>query len=245
MLINIASITRNSSAAADAFQAMWGAVKLATDGGDGIQPDMSFRQHGALLQNGAYGEDEGLNLVTFAALSSGLKAYEPPEAVISLLADYMLDGQGKMLRWNGQSDNNSAVYFDVAPKGREIVRQPYGSVLYPTYVVAPSLRSLPRTHRTPELLALADRLAGNGTHAAAVSRVYWQQDYVVHSRQDWFTSLHMSSTRTYVKCSSTHSARPRVRSNAAFSQVRCRVRQRGGPSVLALGRGVHRRLSDR
>lgn len=187
------SLTKDAALVAAAFATVWEAIHV-TDG-DGIQADASFYQHGPLLQSGAYGSDYALDLITLRALSSGT-AFAATTAAATAIDNYVLDGEALFMRWNGQSGAASQIWWDVACKGREISRGPLGELHANTAPLAPALRAATDSQRHAELLVLADRMQGNGSHLVA-SRHFWRVDTAVHHRTLFAASVHMCSNRTY------------------------------------------------
>src|SRR6185437_13671845 len=87
---------------ADALDAIYGEIHVTPPGGEGIQPDFSFHQHGAVLYSGGYGGAFTGDCASYAYLTRGTGLAMPP-ARLNLLANYVLDGQQWMV-WNGVYD---------------------------------------------------------------------------------------------------------------------------------------------
>jgi len=158
-------------------------VKITT--GEGVQPDFSFHQHGALLYSGGYGRGYAISGPHLARLAAGTRWAFPAEK-IDILAGYLLDGE----QWMVMGDR-----FDLSCVGREIVRKGHSAA--PLSKACEDLLALGAS-RAEEFRALAARLRGkSGAPPLAGNRHFWRSDFLVHRRPTWYASVRMFSTRVY------------------------------------------------
>jgi chondroitin AC lyase len=156
-------------------------IKVTT--GEGIQPDFSFHQHGALLYNGGYGRGFSIYGPQFARLAAGTRWAFSKEK-IDILTGYLLDGQAWMIRGDR---------FDPSAIGREIVR--------PGHSAAPLARAcedLPAAGagRAEEFRAFAARLKGEkGAPPLVGNRMFYRSDFMTHQRPGWYAGVRMFSKR--------------------------------------------------
>jgi chondroitin AC lyase len=173
-------------------------------GGEGIQHDRSFHQHGAQLYTGAYGGQFANDLARYAMISRGTAYQLPPEALASL-ADYVADGITWALHGN---------YFDVSVVGREVARPSTTGYNGLAALLQASTFSSGRQHEIRaaaskmlqswngalplELAGIAARIEAERAPAAWPSghRHYPASDYTVHRRDGWAASVKMFSKRT-------------------------------------------------
>ena len=110
--------------------------EIHLSGGEGIQPDFSYHQHGPRLQAFHYGGAYLHDLSRVAFMLAGTRYAVPPDK-IRLLVDYVLKGQQWMGRWNytvpstldravsrpdvltlGDLDGNAELLAGLSPKNR-------------------------------------------------------------------------------------------------------------------------------
>ena len=210
--INRGVLSRNGSLVSAAFAAAWSQLQvqpLATsthclspacanaDCCDGLQKDLSFHQHGPLLQSAAYGAGFMQDLLDFVALAAQTRwavAQEP----LSLLADFLIKGQSLMMR-TGAGVLNAT--WHIPPLDREIGRPPGG----PTALDAPALAQQVETSMLRSPLS-ADRVAALKRWTAQLrgespplpaTRHFVNSDYTVHQRPRFTMDLRMYSRRTF------------------------------------------------
>jgi chondroitin AC lyase len=179
------------------------ATPNAMVGGEGIKPDASFHQHGAQLYTGGYGGSFANDVSRYALLTRG-SGYALPAASLNAFADYIADGVAWSLYGN---------YFDVSVVGREVARS---STTGYNGVAALLQASQFDSPRREEIRAAAARMlqswqwglpAELSSIATAIERTrpaatapqghrhYYNSDYTVHRRANWFASVKMFSRR--------------------------------------------------
>lgn len=95
LALQYGAFTRNAAAVAEASQIIAGEIKITS--GDGIQSDYSFHQHGARLQQFAYGRSYLLTSARIAWQLDGTP-WSLPQAKLELLADLILESDQWMCR---------------------------------------------------------------------------------------------------------------------------------------------------
>ncbi|HEX7421353.1 MAG TPA: polysaccharide lyase family 8 super-sandwich domain-containing protein [Thermoanaerobaculia bacterium] len=171
---------------------------------DGIQSDRSFHQHGAQLYTGGYGGSFANDVSRYAMITRGT-AFALPQDSLGAFSDYIADGVAWSLYGN---------YFDVSVISREVARRSTTGFNGIAALVQSAQFDSPRA---AEIRAAASRmlqswtwglpteLAGAATMVErsnvvaswpAGHRHYYESDYTVHRRPDWFASIKMSSIRT-------------------------------------------------
>ena len=172
-------------------------VRISTD--EGIQPDGSFHQHGAQLYNGGYGYGFIQDSTYYAQLLAGTPWAFSKEN-LAVLAYYLLEGQRKMIR---------GTWFDDAARGREPSR-PKTSATAPGLAVAAERLAALVPESADDLTAFArvlrqsQSLAANKMLDPAVlppalwtgDAAFWRSDFMTHSRDGWYASVKMVSSRT-------------------------------------------------
>ena len=184
------AITRDVLLTSEAFLAIGDTLVKTTD--EGIQPDGSFHQHGAQLQNGAYGLTFASEAVNVSAYGAGTSFALPADGS-AVVVDYLLDGQQWMLR---------GTTFDATAQGRAITRTSSKNLGGGIIGVIDGVKTL-TPYRAAELTAMRDRLSAaktSGTAAAALAlaghRHFWNSDFTSHQRPGFSATVKVSSTRT-------------------------------------------------
>jgi chondroitin AC lyase len=149
---------------------------------EGIQPDMSFHQHGKLLYNGGYGKGFAADLARLIYITSGTR-FAMPKRVVDLFADFMLDGSRWMVR--GRT-------FDAGTIGREIARVGHCAAQYRSGL---SLLVGVAHLRQAEVRATLEVDAGQGKSLVAGNRMFWSSDFMAHHRDEFYFSVRMPSNR--------------------------------------------------
>jgi chondroitin AC lyase len=144
---------------------------------EGIQPDMSFHQHGKLLYNGGYGQNFAQDIAHLIALTADTR-FALPDHAVNLFTRFMLHGSRWMVR------NNT---FDPATSGREITRpnQNADRFFQGLQALPPAPAHQPKT-ATP---------IGN--------RHFWSSDFMAHHRQGFYISIRTTSNRI-LRCDDAH-----------------------------------------
>jgi chondroitin AC lyase len=176
--------------------------QCAVQSGEGIQSDYSFHQHGPQLYNGGYGEDFSQFVSWYMIWAAGT-SYQVNLSGLDTFARYGLDGSAWMVYDN---------VYEPACRGREITRGNVSrdNVLYSLLVLAiiPNSRQAEATALAKRQLQIRnDYDLGRAAMAEAVlqspispagrlgHKHFWQSDFTVHYRPNYFVSLKMFSNR--------------------------------------------------
>ncbi|WP_052849247.1 polysaccharide lyase family 8 super-sandwich domain-containing protein [Streptomyces avicenniae] len=152
---------------------------------EGIQPDLSFHQHGAQLYSGGYGHGFSLDVSGWILALHGTPwAFGP--AQVALFTDFTLDGQ----RWAVHGGG-----FDLTTMGREVARADAHRRARDGLATVVRRLLAAGAPRAAELTAFARQLAGEGPPPVG-SRAYPRSDYLAHRPPGWSLSVRMASTRT-------------------------------------------------
>ena len=149
-------------------------------GAEGIQPDLSFFQHGLLLYSGGYGAGFICDVANFVGLASDT-AYAWPESKVELLDELILDGTRWMVR--GRT-------FDPGITGREITRPGHNASRY--YGACESRAAVPGP-RQGEFQAVVD--AERQGSAVMGNKHFWCSDFMTHHRPGFYASVRLASDR--------------------------------------------------
>lgn len=152
------------------------------DGPEGLQPDMSFHQHGACLYSGGYGAGFADDGALFVTVTHGTAFALPAEAE-ELLARYILDG----IRWMVRGAR-----FDFGVIGREISRPDHSAARF--WHACQQMAGIPG-RRQAELLATLKRRAQGDPAPVLGTRHFWKSEFLAHQREDWYVSVRMLSSR--------------------------------------------------
>ncbi len=154
---------------------------------EGIQPDFSFHQHGALPYNHGYGSVFLSNCTELANVVTGT-AFEFPPEKIELLSRLVLDGNQWMMRYGTK---------DCGATGRGITRRAGDSPS--AGYLAPIVREMLTlgTGHDPEFRNLLARLGGDPTVPLVGNRHYWRGDFMTHHRPGYYMSAKMVSNRLF------------------------------------------------
>ena len=163
-------------------------LRIQPFGTEGIQADLSFHQHGAILYTNGYGRNFAADLAEIAWLVHDTPHAFPAEQ-LSLLADYISVGHG--WTWWGS-------YFDFGTNGREISRPADFPADAKTFVARVGLLAEVFPERAASLAALAATLRGEAPPAAGPalgSRFFYRSDWMVHRCPAFFASVRLTSDR--------------------------------------------------
>lgn len=185
-------IAQNDAALVSSSFGYIGSVITVTTG-EGIQPDASFQQHGAQLYNQGYGSGYFSEVLTYSVLAAGT-TYQVTAAQQKILVDAILDGSQQMVR--GET-------FDYTASGRGLSRMNQST--NGNGLIGPATNALALgTYREDELEALVTRQTSSRTNhtadpalALVGHRHFWRSDLSTHHRPDFYTSVKISSTRTF------------------------------------------------
>ena len=171
----------NPALVTTAFSSIAAEVRVLPDE-EGLQPDMSFHQHGKLLYNGGYGKGFAYDIARLIAIAAGTR-FAMPARVVNLFADFMLDGSRWMIR--GRT-------FDPGTVGREIARVGHSADQYRSGL---ALLSRVEHARKAEVQASLDVSPSNGKSLVTGNKFFWRSDFVTHHRADFYASIRMPSNR--------------------------------------------------
>ncbi len=152
---------------------------------EGIRPDGSFHQHGKQIQFGNYGSGFLGSISYWAGIFQGTPLEFTPEQW-KLLELLVFDGYQWVL-WNGR--------MDYLASGRQLGRGTLRGK------ADGALRSIERLggcdpSRKPEYKALLERNREGGRNTLTGNRHFWNSDYMVHRRPEWYGSVRMNSVET-------------------------------------------------
>lgn len=190
-------ILQNDSAlVAQAFSVFWSNLTVSTDPTANIQPDMSFHQHGALLQTGAYGAVSLSAALSFIQLGAGT-AFAAPTANLDVLVDFILDGNWPALRVGVPSSSATSVgvFWDIPPVGRAFTRPLSGSLGFGAGSIIATLPNMTAATRYAELLSFVGTMEGTLPNLHRTVH-YWTSDYTAHSRAGYRLTVKTVSKRT-------------------------------------------------
>ncbi|MBN1292494.1 MAG: hypothetical protein JXB48_11700 [Candidatus Latescibacteria bacterium] len=193
-LVDVANITvmrgvieKNPDVIAEAINRIAREICIST--GEGIQPDFSFHQHGAILYNHGYGAVFMDNCSEIATVVAGTKLEFAPEKIM-LLSALFLDGTRWMIR---------GATKDYGATGRGITRRSgdNDSAGYLRGVVANMLK-IP-TGRETEFRELQTVLNSHGVifFPNPVNKHFWDSDFMTHNRPHFYASARMHSNRLF------------------------------------------------
>ncbi len=151
-------------------------------GEEGIQPDMSFHQHGNLLYAGGYGQGFVADVGRLIAIAAGT-AYAWPALLVDRFARYVLDGCRWMVR--GRT-------FDPGAVGREITRPGHSAARF--YGGLRALAGCAHA-RQAEARASAARDPAAGGSLVTGNRHFWCSDLMTQHRPAYYLSVRVPSPR--------------------------------------------------
>lgn len=178
------ALTQSAEDIATASGAMQREIRITT--AEGIQPDFSFHQHGPQLYNGGYGQDFIVDTTRYASLLNGTR-FAFSQAKLSMLADYLLEGSGHMIRGK---------LLDYSANGRAVTRRNAGEGAVPLAAACERLAAL-LPQRAAELNALKDHIEDSGLPFSFMgNRYFWSSDFMTDQGGDYYISVKMVSNRT-------------------------------------------------
>lgn len=185
--------TNNRTGLDQGFPRMWKDVNISSTSDVGIQTDWSYHFHGGQLLTGTYGV-VWINNVLLFLLCSEQTQYQPDDQVMSLAADFLINGAAWMIMSN---------YWDWNIAGRSICKLDNG---FPHSLAIIWIRMIAERVKTDErkieLIHFADRLDNQPNATLLIgNRHFYLSDYQVHRRPNWIFTIKMQSTRTQpVEC---------------------------------------------
>jgi hypothetical protein len=177
-------LTGSQSDVSNAAHSMQSVIAIAPKEGS-IQPDNSFHQHG-LLYMGGYGMGFLKDNVTCATIFRGTRfAYGAPQ--IDILSNFLLQGSRLMVRGK---------MLDYGAIGREISRPAGAQEAIQLIDVCEMLAKL-RPDKQSEYQELEQHIQGTGLpYGFRGHKHFWNSDFTVHERSEYYTSVKMVSRRT-------------------------------------------------
>lgn len=168
----------------EAYQVVVGGIVVS--GGEGIQPDWSFHQHGAQQQFGNYGLAYMNEMAYWARVFSDT-GYALNETQLDILRNYLFQGVGWML-WKGNLDVSSCnrQLFRYAQEGKAIS---LGKAIRNMESADPRYRKMYRRLYKEHVLTTGHNYSCTG------NRYFWRSDMAVQRSASWMATLKMSSTR--------------------------------------------------
>ena len=153
---------------------------------EGIQPDLSFHQHGPQLYNGGYGLSYIHDVCQWVERVEQTEfAFEKDE--IDILTALLLDGNRWMVR---------GTHMDFSVQGREASRMGTGEKAR-NLLTACSILARNNPDRAKEIEEMQKSIYGEGPLSSITGNKYfWRSDYMVQQRQEYFASVKMVSDRT-------------------------------------------------
>ncbi len=153
---------------------------------EGIQRDLSFHQHGPQLYNAGYGMTLLIDECNYATVLRGTR-YAFSHEKLMLLADFLLEGDGHMIRGKA---------LDYSAFGRTLMRRGGGEAAVELEPVCDQLAAL-LPERSGELMALKKHIEGTGApYSYLGNKYFWNSDFMTHQREAYYISVKMVSNRT-------------------------------------------------
>ncbi|PCJ57393.1 MAG: hypothetical protein COA79_16120 [Planctomycetota bacterium] len=178
--LNKGLLEKNTNTIKRAFSCIQKEIKLS--GGEGIQYDFSFHQHGHLLYNHGYGAGFSMDCSRIAALAAGTEFAFSKEK-IKIISSYILDGS----QWMAFGSTP-----DYSAEGREISRPAQSA----SYLIksGENLLKLP-TGRKDEINAMMAGLKDKKKITLQGNRHFWNSDFMTHHGKGYYVSARMHSKR--------------------------------------------------
>ena len=154
--------------------------------GEGIRPDWSFHQHGAMLQFGNYGLAFANTMAYWARMFQGTR-YALTDEQLMTLRNYLLEGM-QWIVWRRNMDISSSArqLFRWGLEGKALS---YGKSIRNMEAADPS-------HEQTYRELYATHVLGDGKPNRCVGfRYYPFSDFAVLRTPEWYTTLKMSSSR--------------------------------------------------
>ena len=169
----------------EAFGRMWTALRLASEGEDGIQADLSFRQDGARSPVDRHGLAFAEDCARFLVLAHGT-TWQAPAPCLGLFAAFLLDGPQWLIRRR---------FLDGGAPGEDDAGL-VGS-LDGIAAAVEELAALGVMPRRAETAAFARRLRATAEPALSGHRHFWRAGLTVHQRPAFYASVR-TGTRQHV-----------------------------------------------
>lgn len=169
-------LLRKTDSVAIASKAIQNELKIAN--GVGIKADWSYHEHAAQLQFGNYGLsflEDMIKCYTFVNATP----FQFEENKIKVLRNYILKGQQWVI-WNGK--------MDISASGRKLFPDEQVNIYKRIKASIEKMKILDVAHAAAYDEAMDSRKLSGNKH-------FWESDFQVHRREDFYFSLRMSSER--------------------------------------------------
>lgn len=156
------------------------------NGGRGLQADYSFHHRDDRVNNTlTYGEGHAIAFVEWASAVADTR-YKIKEPTIKLMVDFYLDGMCKQMAFGKQSDPGVMNRDMARPStGKQLARND----------IAESLIKI-TNYRKAELENIIAIRKGEKADITAFAKTFFNSDYFVCQRPNWYASVRMYSTRS-------------------------------------------------
>ena len=180
----LASILEDDSAGIKtAFSKVGEEIRISE--GEGIKYDFGFHQHGPQLNSGSYGMSFTRDASLFLHLASGTSFACPAEKT-DIFLSFLLDGQQWMTYKGGFSYN---------AKGRSVTRE-FPEDVENLIKACNYLSSLNHIRNDEVNIFLNELVHQKPPTQCLGNKHFWQSDFMVHRKRDYYVSLRMASRRT-------------------------------------------------
>ncbi|MFG0249522.1 MAG: polysaccharide lyase family 8 super-sandwich domain-containing protein [Phycisphaeraceae bacterium JB051] len=150
---------------------------------EGIQPDMSFHQHGPILMSNSYGlAFLSTNLRFMQIVEGTANAFSPEKKAI--LTNLLLDGTGLMTFKN----QTAAASMGRSSSRKNALKRNLAGYYRQLLACDP-----PRRDEVEKALKVQE---GKQPYPA-INRMYYASDFMIHQQPDWHLSIKLFSNRTY------------------------------------------------
>lgn len=177
-----AMLTNNEQEAKTASEAIWNEVRVS--GGEGIQPDWSFHQHGPQQQFGNYGMGFAVEIARWSTILRGT-AFAVPAQQQEAFRRFLLEGVDWVV-WQGALDL-AACARQITPDSPVAKAKTFRSVF--------SIMQQADPLHSGSYAAFVRRNSPGAVNDLVGSRYFWRSDYFIQRQLDLFASLKMSSAR--------------------------------------------------
>jgi chondroitin AC lyase len=168
----------------DSFVGAYEELQRQPSGREGIQPDLSFHQHGPVLYSGGYGQSFAAEIAALLEASNGT-TFDADTSQTRLFIDFLLDGTSWMVVGR---------IPDYEILGREITRRGRTAA---ALARSAEIAAQSTSYRSDELVAMAASMqADSAVSAPFGNRFFWRSDFMVHRWPKFYASVRMFSTRT-------------------------------------------------
>ncbi len=150
---------------------------------EGIQPDMSFHQHGPILMSNSYGlAFLSTNLRFMQIVEGTANAFSPEKKAI--LTDLLLDGTGLMTFKN----QTTPATMGRGSSRRNTLQRNLAGYYRQLLACDPPRR---------DELEYALKVLEDKQPYPAINRMYFASDFMIHQQPDWHLAIKLFSNRTY------------------------------------------------